>query len=87
MCNCNNKRRQFQQRQSAKRRRALSDTSNKRASLKENRIFEYLGTGQLVLQGTNSGTVYRFSRAGARLEVAYSDSFAMMAESELKLVS
>lgn len=51
------------------------------------RIFEYSGTGALTVRGAVSGAVYRFDRRGARVEVQYEDSFALMAEPELKLTA
>lgn len=87
MCNCNNKRSQFRQAQRASKRRAFQNKSESKEQTEKNKVFEYLGTGQLLVQGTNSGTIYRFSRTGARIEVTYEDSFALMAESELTLIN
>ena len=50
------------------------------------RTFEYTGSGVLTLTGAASGSTYRFGQPGARVEVAYEDSFAMMAERELRPV-
>jgi hypothetical protein len=41
----------------------------------------------LTVRGAVSGAVYRFDRRGARVEVQYEDSFALMAEPELKLIA
>jgi hypothetical protein len=49
------------------------------------RIFEYIGCAMLTLRGAASGTNYSFSHHGACLEVRYEDSFAMLAEHDLKL--
>lgn len=51
------------------------------------RTFEYTGSGVLTVTGVSSGSTYRFGQAGARVEVAYEDGFAMMAEPELRPVS
>jgi len=51
------------------------------------RTFEYTGSGGLTLMGVASGSTYRFGHMGTRVEVAYEDAFAMMAEPELRPVS
>ena len=51
------------------------------------RIFEYTGRGALTLRGISSGAVYQFRFPGEKLEVDYYDSFAMMAERDLKIAS
>ena len=51
------------------------------------RTFEYLGNDSLILRGISTGTSYHFRSKGQRIEVNYFDSFAMMAEPELKLAS
>jgi hypothetical protein len=50
------------------------------------RIFEYVGGGTLTLRGAMSGTAYRFTSPGARVEVSYEDSFAMMAERHVRVL-
>jgi len=52
---------------------------------KEPRFFEYTGNANLILKGISSGTVYHFRFKGEKLEVNYYDSFAMMAERDLKV--
>jgi hypothetical protein len=54
---------------------------------KEARIFEYTGNDNLMLKGISSGAVYHFRFKGEKLEVNYYDSFAMMAERHLKIVT
>ncbi len=49
------------------------------------RIFEFTGPGTLTLTGISTGATYRFERPGFRVEVAYEDAFAMMAEPELRI--
>jgi len=48
------------------------------------RIFEYTGTGSLMIQGASSGVSYHFRFPGDRISVDYHDSFGMMAEVDLK---
>ena len=50
------------------------------ASERTPRIFQYVGESSLTVRGAVSGRAYRFSRPGDRVEVAYDDAFAMMAE-------
>ena len=54
---------------------------------KKSRIFEYTGSGTLSLRGISSGAVYNFRFKGEKLEVDYYDSFAMMAERDLKIAA
>lgn len=48
------------------------------------RTFEYTGRGGLTVLGAVSDTVYRFASRGDRVEVAYDDAFAMMAERDVR---
>ena len=48
------------------------------------RTFEYVGHGSLTVRGAVSGRAYRFARGGDRIDVAYDDAFAMMAERDLR---
>lgn len=59
------------------------------APIRENapRIFEYLGRSSLVVAGASSRRLYYFAFPGHRLEVDYEDSFAIMAEGELKRIN
>jgi hypothetical protein len=50
------------------------------------RTFEFTGTGVLTVTGATSGATYRFGHGSARMEVAYEDAFAMMAEPDLRPV-
>ena len=52
---------------------------------KESKVFEYTGDANLTLKGISSGTVYHFRFKGEKVEVNYYDSFAMMAEPDLKI--
>jgi hypothetical protein len=51
------------------------------------KVFEYVGNGGLILRGVSSGTKYHFQFKGERIEVNYFDSFALMAERDLKIAS
>lgn len=50
------------------------------------RLFEYLGRSSLVVTGAVTRRRYHFAFPGQRLEIAYEDSPAIMAEGELKRV-
>ena len=54
---------------------------------KKPRVFEFTGNGSLKLTGISSGTVYHFRFQGQKIEVDYYDSFALMAERDLKIAS
>jgi hypothetical protein len=51
------------------------------------RTFEYIGTDVLTLRGAVSGRLYHFTHPGEHIEVSREDSFAMMAESAVRLVA
>jgi hypothetical protein len=53
---------------------------------KEPRLFEYVGRTSLAVTGASTRRLYPFAFPGDRLEIAYEDSFAIMAESDLKRV-
>jgi len=48
-------------------------------------VFEYNGDRNLQVQGVSTGKIYQFKTKGAKQEVSYSDSFAMMAEGDLRV--
>jgi hypothetical protein len=52
----------------------------------QSRQFEYNGSNSLTVTGSASGKKYHFRFHGDRQSVDYYDSFAMMAERELRLV-
>ncbi|MEP6900216.1 MAG: hypothetical protein ABJA66_00620 [Actinomycetota bacterium] len=54
---------------------------------KKARVFEYTGAENLILKGISSGILYHFRFKGEKLEVNHYDSFAMMAERDLKMAS
>ncbi|MCW3089560.1 MAG: hypothetical protein JWP81_629 [Ferruginibacter sp.] len=51
------------------------------------RTFQYTGNTNLIVKGISSGIVYHFHYNGEKIEVDYYDSFALMAERDLKTVS
>jgi len=50
------------------------------------RTLEYTGDSAVTLLGAITGRVYRFDHHGARVEVAYEDSHALLAEASLRRV-
>ena len=54
---------------------------------KPQREFEYTGNRPLTIIGAASGKSYHFRFKGDNVMVDYHDSFAMMAERELKMIS
>ena len=65
-----------------------NETTNSNSSEKEktDRIFEYTGMRSLSIKGSISGKLYNFKFRGDKLEVDYDDSWALMAERDLKFV-
>ena len=49
-------------------------------------LFEYVGVQSLTVKGVHSGILYRFSFPGEKIEVLYEDTFALMAERDLRFV-
>lgn len=50
-------------------------------------VFEYTGNQNLKLKGVNSGKIYYFRFQGEKIKVDSEDSFALMAERNLKIHS
>jgi len=44
------------------------------------RWLEYTGSGAVTVRGAVTGRLYRFDQPGVRVEVAYVDSHALLAE-------
>jgi hypothetical protein len=82
---CGKKRAEFAGRRTAPAPEVMVETEPARRPASP-KIFEYTGTGMLTVTGVVSGTVYRFGHRGARVEVAYEDTFAMMGEREIAVV-
>jgi hypothetical protein len=53
---------------------------------KPDRIFEYTGNYSLKITGPSSGKSYQFRFKGDKLLIDYADSFALMAERDLKIL-
>jgi len=51
------------------------------------KTFEYTGKRSLKIRGSMTGDTYYFRFPGHRLDVAHEDSFAMMGEGDLRVVS
>jgi hypothetical protein len=49
-------------------------------------LFEYVGMKSLTVKGVHSGILYRFNFPGEKIEVLYEDTFALMAERDLRYV-
>jgi hypothetical protein len=58
------------------------------AALKErtDKVFEFRGDDALTIYGSASGAMYQFRFKGDRITVSYFDSFALMAERDLKQI-
>ena len=54
---------------------------------KRDRVFEYTGKYSQTFVGAVSGKSYQFRFRGEKLKVDYCDTFAMMAERDLKIPS
>jgi 1,4-alpha-glucan branching enzyme len=50
------------------------------------RMFEYTGNYSLKITGLSSGKSYQFRFNGDKLLIDYADSFALMAERDLKIL-
>ena len=50
------------------------------------RMFEYTGNYSLKITGLSSGKSYQFRFSGDKLLIDYADSFALMAERDLKIL-
>jgi hypothetical protein len=51
------------------------------------KLFEYIGSGMLTIVGSATGKSYTFKYKGDAVEVSHYDSFAMMAENDLRMLS
>jgi hypothetical protein len=63
---------------------AIDDDVKVIAKEKIDRTFEYVGDYARTIYGAASGRAYEFRFKGDRVSVSYYDSFAMMAERDLK---
>lgn len=53
---------------------------------RRDRIFEYTGNGSLQIKGSITGKLYAFKFNGDKLNVSRLDSWALMAERDLRLL-
>ena len=83
---CGNKRAELSVRRAIRTPDSALDTEPARRAASP-RWFEYTGSGVMIVRGVATGSTYLFGQAGARVEVAYEDAFAMMAEPELRSIS
>jgi len=85
---CGNKRKEWmnESKNSNQKDTAENDSS---IVIEENRdkIFEYTGNYSLRITGLVSGNSYTFRFKGEKLKVKYIDSFALLAERDLKIVT
>jgi hypothetical protein len=83
---CGNKRKEWMNEMKSS---AHQETTEKNSDLiisdNPDRVFEYTGSYSLTINGAVSGKSYHFRFQGEKIKVDYSDSFAMMAERDLKV--
>jgi hypothetical protein len=82
---CGNKRKEYlNEARSLTRQNNVEDVSRPPVADKPERVFEYTGNYSLTIYGAVSGKSYNFKFKGDKLTVDYNDSFAMLAERDLK---
>ena len=84
---CGNKRKEFtDQTRHPGRTEKVQSISRPATPNKPGRTFEYTGNQTLIVHGASSGKSYHFKFRGHRVQVDYTDSFALMAEKDLRIV-
>jgi hypothetical protein len=84
---CGNKRKEWQNEiKSSKRQETIKEGSYSLIADKPDRVFEYTGNYSLIMKGVASGKSYNFKSKGDKIKVDFNDSFAMMAERDLKVL-
>ena len=63
------------------------DTVNGAGTSIKETLFEYIGSYPFTIKGVSSGRLYRFKFYGDKQYVAYEDSFALMTEPDLKVIT
>jgi len=58
--------------------------NSKKSKERKPKVFEYTGSRSLKIKGIITGNVFYFRFPGHKIEVPYEDSFAMMAETDLR---
>lgn len=82
---CGNKRKEWMnETKSSNLQKTYEEVSRPPVADKPDRVFEYTGNYSLTIYGATSGKPYHFKFKGDKLAIDYYDSFAMMAERELK---
>lgn len=66
---------------------ANTETTASVKTPKAKRLFEYTGPDLLILKGVITGKPYYFKYPGAQVAVAHEDSYAMLGEPFLTLIS
>ncbi len=64
----------------------IENDSEIRVTDKPDKMFEYTGNYPMKITGPSSGKSYQFRFKGDKLLIDYSDSFALMAERDLKIL-
>jgi hypothetical protein len=62
------------------------NTPDRKITVKPDRVFEYTGNNSFSIIGAASGNSYKFNFKGEKIKVDYFDSFALMAERDLKII-
>lgn len=63
----------------------IEDEQEEPAGNNPDRIFEYTGNYSFTITGVATGKTYHFRFQGDRVKVDYNDSYAFMAERNLKI--
>jgi hypothetical protein len=85
---CGNKRKEWLNEANPSKNQATNEISSETLIAdKPDRVFEYTGNHSLTIHGLVSGKTYHFKSKGEKLTVAYADSFAFMAERDLKVTT
>jgi hypothetical protein len=83
---CGNKRKLWlNETKSSTHQKTIAVSSSSSIADKPGKVFEYTGNYSLTINGVASGKSYYFKFKGDKIIVDYYDSFAMMAERDLKV--
>lgn len=84
---CGNKRRKFVDNMHAinKQEKDIPNGFYTNRDNQPDKMFEYTGGASLSIVGTASGNTYSFKFKGHKLLIKYSDSYALMAEKDLRI--
>jgi hypothetical protein len=84
---CGNKRKAWlNEARSLKSQQTINEDSNVLVADRPDRVFEYTGNYSLTIKGAGSGKSYSFKFKGDKIKVGYTDTFAMMAERDLRVL-